>query len=334
MLAHQLVAPRTFLLREVEIPKPADLPGDEILVEMEIGGICGSDLPFFAGIDRESASHVGGDDLSNDHSGIPLHEILGKVVSMGSNSDLKIGDRVVGWATEFNGLAQFVATKSNSVIPIGYDQEAPNAIGLQPLACVLQAVDRLETLENKTFTVFGLGPIGALFVHVLRSSGAGRIIGIDRVDRSGLPDQFRPDEFFQMSTRSWAGACEVKPELRSDFVVDAIGHQPGVVDDAIEAINDGGTFYLFGIPDESHYVFPIEKFLRKNGSMHAGVMGVEDRRRWLRAAAVYSENHPELLADYVTDLLPFEQANAAYELAANPRPGQMKIAIDIQPTQH
>ena len=68
------------------------------------------------------------------------------------------------------------------------------------------------------------------------------------------------------------------------------------------------------------------EFFRKNATLIAGV--TTDRRAALAAARDYLREHRALLADYVTNVFGVEQAQAAFELAAEPAPGRLKVVLD------
>jgi L-iditol 2-dehydrogenase len=53
-----------------------------------------------------------------------------------------------------------------------------------------------------------------------------------------------------------------------------------------------------------------------------------ERREALRLAAAYVTKHPGLLERYVTERVPVSEAQAAYQKASRPAPGQLKIVLD------
>ena len=85
-----LEAPRTFVVREFETPKAGE---EDILLEVEMCTICGSDLPLYKGMSPEAKFPM-----------IPGHELVGRIADMGRKAKdqypLEAGDRVVygGWS--------------------------------------------------------------------------------------------------------------------------------------------------------------------------------------------------------------------------------------------
>jgi threonine dehydrogenase-like Zn-dependent dehydrogenase len=81
----------------------------------------------------------------------------------------------------------------------------------------------------------------------------------------------------------------------------------------------------FGVPGETHYSFPFSRFFRKNATLIAGV--TTDRRDALAAARDYVREHRDLLTPYVTDVYAAEDAQAAFDRAIAPAPGQLKVVL-------
>ena len=321
MWAYQLSGPRQLDLITTARSAESDLQPGEILVETIVGGICGSDLSYFDGglarpplpLDHPSGAPVGGS----------LHEIVG-VVRASRDPDLRVGARVVGWATTHQGLAELVITTGTSVIEYGSEWSTREAVALQSLACVIYALDRISAdFAGATVAVIGLGPIGVLFSHVAKSRGAAHVIGVDRIDRRDLASAFGVDEFVQATAERWAAGLD--DAARPEVVIEAIGHNTSTLVDAIEAVAPKGVVFYFGVPDQDHYPFPMTRFFRKHLTLIGGVTG--DRAGSLRKADQYAHEHPGLFARYLTHHFPIAEVQQAYEQATRPAPGQLKITI-------
>jgi L-iditol 2-dehydrogenase len=68
-------------------------------------------------------------------------------------------------------------------------------------------------------------------------------------------------------------------------------------------------------------------FLRKNLTLRSGI--TLERRRVLADAGTYLAAHPGLRNCYVTHVHPVADVQAAFSAAIAPRPGQLKIAVDM-----
>ena len=323
--AQSLVAPRRFERVDVPTPTGADLADGEVVVRVLAGGICGSDLPRWRGVTAHRHPADRGA-LAAEIPGFPLHEIAGEVVHS-AYEGLQAGQRVVGWALGFDGLAEYVVTPGRALAPYDPALAPETAVLLQPLACVLHAVERLTGVSGATVSVLGLGPIGLLFAHVLKARGARHVVGVDRVDRSDVAAQFGVDEVVTSSSDRWAAA--LTPDRQPRVVVEAVGHQVTTLTDAIEAAAAGGCIYYFGIPDDAVYPFPLLRFLRKDLTLISGT--TRDYARGIREAGEYLRAHPGLADGYVTHVVPVAEAERAYDLAERPTAGQLKVVVRLSP---
>ena len=307
--------------REAEIAT-APVPGpEEATVRVLAGGICGSDGPFVRGAPARFGGDIHPDGIAP--AGSPMHEIAGRIVDPGT-SDFQPDDLVVGWATSFDGMAEIVATNADSLA--GYsDRWSPaEAVLLQPLACVLYAVDRLGDIAGRRCTVLGLGPIGLLFAHVLNEAGA-RVDGVDLVDRSEVAHAVGLRSVTRSHSSAWSAS--IADDDRPDVVVEAVGHQTATLNHAIDAVAPQGTVFYFGVPDEDHYTINMEHMVRKDLTLLAG--GTRDRRRTLEVAGEYLLRHPDLIPTIVTHTFPISRVAEAFEAATTPSTGRHKVVVTM-----
>ncbi len=325
MWAAALAQPGHFSDVTVARPVTDDLEEGDVLVEVRAGGICGSDVPFFRGApNRTGLDVVPG--LSGP-AGFPMHEVVGTVLASRHDGH-RPGDQVVGWAERFDGLAELVVTGGDSLATHDPGWSAAEAVLLQPIACVLHAVDRLGDVTGKTCAVLGVGPIGALFTHVLRTRGAGRVIGVDRIDRSADAGALGIDEFVCADTGEWAAA--LTPDQRPQVVVEAVGHQVATLQHAIEACTEDGVVFYFGVPDSDIYPLDMERLVRQHLTLMAG--GTLHRADALARADRYLLEHPTLAKTLVTHTFGRTEVQAAYEHAQRPAQGRFKVVLDLTDT--
>jgi L-iditol 2-dehydrogenase len=314
MRAPMLTAPATF--RNVEAPHPGtELQPGQVLVRVLAGGICGSDGPYFR-------SALALDGRSAAIPGAPLHEVVGEVVAATSD-DLKPGDPVVGWATRFDGLADYIITESSSLHVYQIALPPEEAVLMQPLACVLYAVERLGSVAGHTCAVLGLGPIGLLFCHVLKQSGAARVIGVDRVDRSAVAPHLGVDDVIWASSQRWA--AQLDEQSRPGVIVEAVGHQVSTLQDAVNAVGAGGRIFYFGIPDDEIYPINMMRFLRGHLTLISG--STLERQRVLAAAEQYLQKFPELVDTLITHRFSRADVQRAFEVAVTAGPSRLKVVL-------
>ncbi len=268
------------VIRDVADPIPA---ADEVLIEVEACGICGSDVQII----NVPAGHPSTPPV------IIGHEFVGRVQAIGTAvSDVSLGLRVVVDPDPKCGacdscragrpanctnivalgvyrdgaLASLVTAPANSIYPIADHVSAEMAALVEPLACVVNGTNRAAIRPGESAVVFGAGAIGCLFIAVLRASGAARIIAVEpSVDRAPVALAVGAD--LVLTPDAWAArGPEVMPG-GADVVVDAVG---SVLPQAIEAAGMGARVVVFGMNGNArpavHQIEIVEKGLSILGS--------------------------------------------------------------------
>jgi threonine dehydrogenase-like Zn-dependent dehydrogenase len=318
--SHRLVAPYTFERTEVPQRSPDSLTDGHVLLRFLAAGVCGSDLPAFRGAKGRLPGDCGVS--AAEKEGFPIHEIAGEVIAS-RHPDHRAGDRVVGWASGFDGLMEEVVADGDGLVAYDPSLTPQLAVALQPLACVIYAVEQLPELRGRRVAVIGQGSIGLLFSHLAKAAGAARVTGVDPIDRAAVGPEFGVDDVVWATSDRWVGhlAADDKPEV----VIEAVGHQVATLGHAIEAAAFGGTVFYFGVPDDDSYPISMRTMLRNNLTLKSGV--TLDRRRVLRKAGDFVRANPGLLGSYLTHTFGVEDVQAAFELASRPSPGRIKIAL-------
>jgi L-iditol 2-dehydrogenase len=318
--SYRLVAPYTF--ERVDIPaKTADDLGDrQVLLRFLAAGVCGSDLPGFRGTKGRLPGDTGASAAEMD--GFPIHEVVGEVIASRHRSH-GIGDRVVGWASGFDGLMEHVVADGDGLATFDLALAPQHAVALQPLACVLYALEQLPDLKGSDVAVIGQGSIGLLFSYAAKALGARHVTGVDPIDRDEIAKEFGVDTIVRATSDRWVSHLDSHD--RPDIVIEAVGHQVGTLGHAVEAAAFGGTVFYFGVADDDSYPISMRTMLRNNLTLKSGV--TLDRRRMLCTANEFARAHPELLPAYVTHTFGVDDVQAAFELACRPTPERIKIAI-------
>lgn len=318
MWCYRLVAPFTFERTDLPEPDPAQLADGQVLLRFLAAGICGSDLPGFRGTQGKLPGDTGC--CAAEMDGFPIHEIAGEVLASAHPAHA-VGDRVVGWASGFDGLQAQVVADGDGLSSYEIDLTPQHAIGLQPLACVLYTVEQLGDLTGKRVAVIGQGSIGLLFSYVAKAAGAAHVTGVDPVDREALGPAFGVDEVVRATSDRWIRHVTDK----FDVVVETVGHQVATLNHALDAAAFGATVFYFGVPDDDSYPISMRTMLRNNLTLKSGV--TLERRRVLAAADTFAGRHPQLLPAYLTHTFGPHEAQAAFEQACRPDPTRVKIAI-------
>jgi L-iditol 2-dehydrogenase len=228
-----------------------------------------------------------------------------------------------------NAMQEYIVVEGGDVHAFSSRLDPAVAIMLQPLACVVHALEVVQEIEGSHIAVIGLGSIGVLFSSVAKERGAARVTDIDPVDRVDVAAIFGVDEMVQTTSDRWAAEAVATKADRPDIVIEAVGHQVSTLVDSTTAVADGGQIYYFGIPDDPIYPFPMMKFLRSCGRLYSGYTPADVRRDCLRRAEEHVEAHPELVGPYLTGTYKFADAEQAFSAAIAPRKGQLKLTLTV-----
>jgi threonine dehydrogenase-like Zn-dependent dehydrogenase len=321
MKALQVVRPHTFSLVHVPIPDLETTGPNYILVQPEWISLCGSDIPFFTGSKRFKPYPLA--------PGAPVHECVGQVIKS-TSSLFRPGERVVAIPEGDQGLAEFfIAQAAKAVkLPDGLNDQGTSCL-IQPLSTVINAVDRLGSVDGKSIAVIGLGSIGLFFCWLLKQRGAAQITGIDPLEeRCRLAEALGAVQTF--SQRS----VEVLPAFQEgkdgwdppDICIEAVGHQMDTLNDCLELVRQGGTVLAFGVPDHPVYAIEYETFFRKNAHLVA-VVTPEWSEYLMKARDVFLENQ-NVLERLVTHRLPIQQAAKTFLLYEHHEDGIIKALMD------
>jgi threonine dehydrogenase-like Zn-dependent dehydrogenase len=265
-----------------DVPDPAPGP-DEVLIEVEACGVCGSDVQII--------------NVPPGHPSTPPvtigHEFVGWVRAAGTAvRDVAIGTRVVvdpdpkcgacdscragrpanctnvvALGVHRDGaLARYVTAPANSIYPISPDVPTELAALVEPLACVVNGTNRAAIRPGESVVVFGAGAIGCLFIAVFRASGAARIVAIEpSAYRAAVAREVGADVV--LTPDEWAVQRGELMPRGADVVVDAVG---SVLPQAIEAAAMGARVVIFGMNGNArppvHQIEIVEKGLAILGS--------------------------------------------------------------------
>lgn len=309
---------RSFTCLGVDRPGRALVSG-EVRIDFIAGGICGSDVGALSDLD----ARVGDESQERNGPIVPLHEVAGLVVESRS-SRLTVGQHVVG--TGASGLVSSLIEKGDNLIPIPAVLSPVEAIAVQPLSTVIRSVKTLPDIAGQDVVVFGAGPIGLAFVHVLHQSGARRVTSIDPVaSRRRLAEHYGADEFLGCTGEDW-GRELATSKARPLVIIDAVGRRPELLSTALQAVADEGFVLAFGAAGPRDYLLPFSEMYHRRLTLASG----RTRSGWhpvLEAGAEYLLRHREAFADYVNVRFDVEQAEDAYRLCEGPDGDRVKVAI-------
>lgn len=125
---------------------------------------------------------------------------------------------------------------------------------VEPLACVIRAVEETAISEGDTVVVIGLGPIGLMFVQLLRSIGAKVIAVGRRGSQLSLAEKMGAAYVLNSSDSNVVEKVRTITNGRrgADVVIEAVGRTE-TWQQAMGMVRRGGTINLFGgCPSGTH----------------------------------------------------------------------------------
>ncbi len=252
-------------LRIQEKPIPTLEPGD-VLIQMELCGICASDLAALRGDVSDYAPPV-----------VMGHELAGVIVES-RHPDVKLGERVTvnpmlscGVCTDCQndhdkycnaiegighdidgGYAEYIRMPQHGV-DTGKLISVPDSIPpeellfLEPLGCCLNAMD--ETSFQNSVAILGAGPIGLMFTQLARRCGLATYVFEPLQHRRDVADAVGADATFGTSSDDVERLRQIT-NGGVDTVISATTNDAQAVALAFQVVRRGGSINFFGLAPE------------------------------------------------------------------------------------
>jgi threonine dehydrogenase-like Zn-dependent dehydrogenase len=302
----------------VEAVPGRSLAEGEVIVALETGCLCGSDIPFFSDAQERYPLPVG----------LPLHEIVGRVIDSASRT-FEVGARVLAMPIGLRGLYEQLAIADDRLVRIEADLDNDAAVLAQPMATVLSALSKLPGLIGATVAVVGQGSIGQLFNACVSSLGAGRIIGIDVLEARVAPSCAfgATDSICASRTDPVESMRQLTGGTMADLVIEAVGHAEQAFNLCVELCRDGGRLLYFGVPPERLNDVAWNAAFRKSLTIHTSVPS--DLRPFVKIAMRAIRQGRIDPARLITHRYPFADVQRAFEAYRDRRDGALKVVLDF-----
>lgn len=330
-------------IRDIPLPN-APGPG-EVAVATKVVGVCGSDVHYY------THGRIG--PFVVDAPMVLGHEASGIVEAVGEGVDtLKVGDRVcmepgipdptskasklgiynVDPSVRFWATPPIHGCLAPRVMhPAAFTYRLPDNVSFQegamvePLAIGIQAATRARVQPGDVAVVVGAGPIGIMNALSALAAGCSHVIISDLMDEKLTIAASYPNITpVNVRNQNLADAvAQATGGWGADVVFEASG-APAAFNGLFELARPGGTVVLVGMPVE-----PV------------AIDIVAAQARELRIETVFRyanvfERALQLIASGAVDLKPlitgtyaFEESIAAFERAAEGRPTDVKIQINV-----
>ena len=346
MLAAVLHSARDLRLERVAVPsrKP-----DEVLVQVTLNGLCGSDIHFY------TEGELGPFKVTTPYT--PGHEACGVVVEAASTGrGPQVGQRVAiepgipcrhcelcksgrynlcpdvvfmsappvdGTFAEFVTLAADFA----HVVPDCVDDES--AAFVEPISVGIQACRRAHVTAGHTVVVLGAGPIGLVTMLVARVFGATSVYAVDVLEnRVDLARQLGANAAIDArATDPVEAIAELTRGRGTDIVFDTSG-SAAACQTTPHLARRGGVVTIVGWPSPGILPYSIEMVLEKE----LDVRGVNRYANTYPTAIALLASGKLDVHPLISHRFPFDRVVEAFEFSADHRAETIKVMIGGRPS--
>jgi 2-desacetyl-2-hydroxyethyl bacteriochlorophyllide A dehydrogenase len=319
---------RTLDVLDVAAPTTGD---DEVLIEVERAGICGSDVqgvatrsprrtpPLIMGhelVGRVVAAGPAGDGLVGRRVAVNPQVPCGACLSCRSGAENVCQQRELVGGTRPGGFGELVAVPVRCVHAVDDGLDAEVAVLAEPVATCIHAFRLSPLTFPGTVVVLGAGTIGMLACIVARLHGAGRIVVSETSDErrawaASLADAVvRPDEL------------EAAVPGGAELVVDAVGADSTRAA-SIALLRPGGCALWLGMHDAGATIPAFDLVVREQTIRGSFAYTNAD---FARAVELLAE-HPEAFRLPTRTCGLDEGARVFEQLVAGTTDGFVKAAI-------
>ena len=319
-------------------------PG-QVLVRVERGGICGSDLHYF--------NHGGFGAVRLREPMTLGHEVAGRIAALGEGvSGLAVGDlvavspsrpcghcrycqegkqnhclnmRFYGSAMPFPHIQgafreELVADASQCVVANGLS--AGEAAMAEPLSVCLHGVRQAGEVLGKKVLITGSGPIGVLCALAARRAGAAEIVVTDITDQTlSHARKAGADRTINTAKETDAMAVFSADKGYFDIHLECSG-APAALASGINALRPKGVVVQLGMGGDM--TLPVQAITVKELSLKGSFRFHEE----FATAVKLMQGGLIDVKPLITHTMPIEQAQAAFYLASD-REQAMKVQIEM-----
>ncbi len=266
---------KELVVKEVDMPEI--VKDSDVLLRVKAAAICTSDMHVYFG--------AMGADLSEKLRGrIPGHEYMGDVYEVGKGVDsVKPGDRVLvnqnihcgvcdscrigaikfcknmigtGFMSD-GGFAEYNVVPAKALYRVRKDLPPEEGALTEPLSCVVNGVSKAGLIPCVSVVVLGGGPIGQMYVKLLRFIGAGKIMVSEPSDyRKEFCLRFGADRVINPFEEDIVKEVKSEMEEGAEVVIDTVG---SLLITALKLVTPNGTIVLFGIAKDGKGIQEISQ---------------------------------------------------------------------------
>jgi L-iditol 2-dehydrogenase len=333
-------------MKMTNMPEPTIKKDDEVLLKVEMVGVCGSDVHYY------ETGRIGSQIVK--YPFVVGHECTATVKTVGGAvTRVKASDRVVvdpaiacnncdqckggrkntcrnlkflGCPGQVEGcLCEYIVMPEDCCFPIDGKITFEQGVLCEPLAIGVYAVKQACISENTDIVILGAGPIGLNCLVSARVENVNSCYVTEKIEERV--------EAAKKNGASWVGNPNKKDIVKeilklepagADVVFECAGQQE-TIDQAVELLKPGGKLMLIGIPRLERVSFMIDKIRRKEIT----IVNVRRQNHCTQAAIDLIATGKTKIDFMITHRFKLEQTQEAFDMVAEYRDGVIKALIEL-----
>lgn len=301
-----------------ELPDPEPAPG-EVVLDVGLAGICGSDLhPFKGHHGPRRPPLVLGHEVVGTVTGLPGRWSVFPLTVCRTCAACRAGRENLCASRQLLGMhrpgvfADRVAVPRDSLLEVPDELSDNLAALVEPLAVCVGALAGAQLGGDSRVLVIGCGPIGLLNVHLAARLGA-EVVAVEPVDA-------RREWAMRLGAARTLAAAEEAEGLDADLAVDAVGAE-ATWRPAIAATRAGGEVVVVGLA-QADGGMPVADLVRR--SIRVRGQFAYTRAEFHEALALLAANG--LPAEWI-EVMPLADGLAAFSRLADAPDATAKILL-------
>ena len=330
----------------IELPVPEINHDNDVLIQMKVVGVCGSDVHYY------TRGKIGSQVVQYP---FPVgHEGAGEVIKVGpAVTSVKPGDRIaiepampcgecdqckvgrphtcrklkfLGCPGQADGcLSEYIVMPEDSCFKISNTLTYTDAAISEPLAIGLYAVNQSIPLKGATIGILGFGPIGMSVLLSAKAKGGEKFFVTDLVpERLQIAKDCGAVWTGNPANSDVVSQIKEKEPLLLDVVFECCGKQEAI-DQAVELLKPGGKLMVIGIPEFDRWSFNVDQMRHKE----ICIQNVRRQNHSVEETLELMEEKKIDVSKMSTHRFPFAETKEAFDLVTDYRDGVMKAMIDF-----
>ncbi|UCF44072.1 MAG: alcohol dehydrogenase catalytic domain-containing protein [Planctomycetota bacterium] len=329
----------------VDVPEPSVKEDNDVLLKIEMVGVCGSDVhyhetgrigsqiveyPFIVGHEcTATVKAVGG---AVTRVGVGDSVVVDPAISCGACDQCQQGRRNTCRNLKFLGcpgqvegcLCEYIVMPEDCCFPMGGRITLAQGVLCEPLAIGLYAVKEAKLRKDGAIAILGAGPIGLSCLISAKAENTNACYVTEKIGERM--------EVAKENGASWVGnpnGDDIVEEIIHresagvDVVFECAGQQE-TVDQAVELLKPGGKLMLIGIPRTERISLVIDKMRRKEITL----INVRRQNKCTEACIDLVASGKISVDFMITHRFRLEQTQEAFDMVAGYRNGVIKALIE------